>query len=57
MRIGILKLYIDNNTQLNNINNERNQIFDLLNSIIDHMNIMDKKIDDLNISIQTLINT
>jgi hypothetical protein len=59
--IGNTVVYNYNNDdppeQLNNINTDRDQIFDLLNSIIQYMNIMDKKIDDLNISIQTLINT
>ena len=39
------------------INNNRDNIFDTLNLIIQHMNIIDKKLDDMNISIQSFINT
>jgi hypothetical protein len=44
--------------QFNNTNDkEKDAIFDVLNSIINHMNIIDKKLDELNISIQSVINT
>jgi len=39
------------------INNNRDNIFDTLKLIIQHMNIIDKKLDDMNISIQSFINT
>jgi hypothetical protein len=43
------------NTTDNTTDNTTNQIFDALNAIIQHMNIIDKKLDDLRISF--LINT
>jgi hypothetical protein len=59
--IGDTVVYNYNNNdppqQLNNREDKLDQLFNTLKSIIEYMEVIDKKLDDLNISIHPFINT
>ena len=46
-----------NNKPVDKYDNKMDQIFTALSSIIEHMNFIDKKLDNLNITLETFINT